>query len=177
MTERTVSTMLLVPSNPTQPTVAYSIPQHHGLWDAKIAKDKTVVEMKKAKTIHKACAENYGIWKAAKDGSKKLIRATVGEVYINKLKDRTTFFHKVFAHSHLEHLKKNFTGLHTLDIVTLQTNMLLLYKNAAGMPDFILTMEEARKKAKRADLPILDIELAMYATTSVLQSGDYKKET
>ncbi len=45
------------------------------------------------------------------------------------------------------------------------------------MPDFILTIEEAQKKAKRAELPILDIELAMYATTSVLQSGDYKKET
>ena len=45
------------------------------------------------------------------------------------------------------------------------------------MPDFILTMEEAQKKAKRAELPILDIELAMYATTSVLQLGDYKKET
>ena len=46
------------------------------------------------------------------------------------------------------------------------------------MPDFILTMEEAQKKAKRAELSILDIELAMYAATSVsvLQSGDYKKQ-
>ena len=53
--------------------------------------------------------------------------------------------------------------------------MLLLYKNAASMPDFILTMEEAQRKAKRAKLLILDIELAMYATTSVLQA--HKKET
>ncbi len=55
--------------------------------------------------------------------------------------------------------------------------MLLLYKNAASMLDFILAMEKAQKKAKQAELPILDIELAMYAATSVLQSGDYKKET
>jgi hypothetical protein len=68
-------------------------------------------------------------------------------------------------------------GLHALDIVALCTNMLLLYKNAASMPGFILTMEEAQKKAKQAELPILDIELAMYAAFSVLQSGDYKKET
>ena len=87
------------------------------------------------------------------------------------------FFHKVNAGELLEHLKKNSTELHTLDIVTLCTTMLLLYKKAASIPDFILTMEEAQKKAKRAKLPILDIELAMYATTSVLQSGDYKKET
>ncbi len=55
--------------------------------------------------------------------------------------------------------------------------MLLLYKNADSMPDFILTMEEAQKKAKRAELPILDIELAMYAATSVLHSAANKKET
>jgi hypothetical protein len=45
------------------------------------------------------------------------------------------------------------------------------------MPDFILVMEEAQKKAKRTELPILNIKLAVYAATSVLQSGNYKKET
>ena len=76
----------------------------------------------------------------------------------------------------VEHLEKNSKGLHVLDIVALRTNMLLLYKNAASMPDFILTMEEAQKKAKRAKLPILDIELSMYVATSVLQSGAHTKE-
>ncbi len=136
-----------------------------------------VVELKKADAMHKARSEDYGLWKAAEDGCKKLIRAAVEEVHINKLKDGTTFFHKVKARDLLEHLEKNSTGLHALNIVTLRTNMLLFYKNAASMPDFILTMEEAQKKAKRTELPILDIELAMYAATSVLQSGDYKKET
>jgi hypothetical protein len=55
--------------------------------------------------------------------------------------------------------------------------MLLLYKNAVNMLEFILNMEEAQKKGKRTELPILDIKLAMYAATSVLQSGNYKKET
>jgi hypothetical protein len=155
--------------------VAFPIPKCLGLWDEKIAKDATVVELKKAEAIHKARAENYGIWKAAEDGCKKLIRAAVEEVYINKLEDGTTFFHKVNAQELLEHLKKNSMGLHALDIVALRTNMLLLYKNAASMPDFILAMEEAQKKAKQAELSILDIELAMYTATSVLQSGDYKK--
>ncbi len=63
-------------------------------------------------------------------------------------------------------------GLHALNIVPLHSNMLILYKNAASMPDFILAMEEAKKKAMRVELPILNIELAMYAATSVLQSGD-----
>ena len=157
-------------------SVLFPIPKRLGLWDDKFVKDAMVVEMKNAKAIYKACAKDYGIWKAAKDGSKKLIRAAVEEVYINELKDGTTFFHKVFARDLLKLLEKNATGLHALDIVALRTKMLLLYKNAASMPDFILTVEEAQKKAKRDKLP-LDIELAMYAATSVLQSGDYKKET
>jgi hypothetical protein len=45
------------------------------------------------------------------------------------------------------------------------------------MPDFILAMEEAQKKIKLAELPILGMELAKYATTFMLQLGDYKKET
>jgi thymidylate kinase len=119
-------------------------------------------------------SEDYKIWKTAEDSCKKLICTAVEEVYINKLKDGTTFFHKVFARDLLEHLKKNSTGLHALNIVVLRLDTLLLYKNAASMPDFILAMEEAQKKAKHTELPILDIEVAMYA---VLQSGDYKKDS
>jgi hypothetical protein len=56
------------------------------LWDNKIAKDATVVEMKKAKAIHNACAKDYKIWKTAEDGCKKLSCAAVEEVYIIQLK-------------------------------------------------------------------------------------------
>ncbi len=82
--------------------------------------------MKKAEAIHKAHVEDYSIWKAAKDGSKKPICAADKEVYTNKLKDSTTLFRKMFACNLLENLKKNSTGLHGLDIVALCTNMLLL---------------------------------------------------
>jgi hypothetical protein len=40
---------------------SFPIPKCLGLWNNKIAKDTTVVEMKKAKAIHKACAEDYKI--------------------------------------------------------------------------------------------------------------------
>jgi hypothetical protein len=156
--------------------IAFPIPKRLGLWDDKVAKDATVVEIKKAKVIHKACSEDYKIWKTADNGCKKLIRAAVEEVYINNLKDATTFFHKVYKCDLLELLEKNSTGLHALDIVALHSNMLLLYKNTASMPDFILAMEEAQKKAKHAELLILDIELAMYIAISFLQLGNYKKK-
>jgi hypothetical protein len=37
---------------------AYPITKRIGLWDNRIAKDATVVKMKKAKAIHKAHAED-----------------------------------------------------------------------------------------------------------------------
>ena len=89
------------------------------LWDDKIAKDAMVVEMKKVKSIHKACSEDYRFWKMAKGGCKKLIRTVVEGVYINVLKDGTTFFHKVFVCDLLGHLTKNSTGLYALNIVAL----------------------------------------------------------
>jgi hypothetical protein len=38
--------------------IAFAIPKRPGLWDDKITKDRTVVEMKKAKAIHKACSKD-----------------------------------------------------------------------------------------------------------------------
>ncbi len=78
----------------------------------------------------------------AEDGCKKLIRTVVEEMYINKLRDGPTFFHKVFACDLLEHLEKNSTFLHAHNIIALRLNMLLLYKNAANIPDFILEESE-----------------------------------
>ncbi len=96
--------------------IVFPIPKCLGLWDDKITKDVTLVEMTKAKAIHKACSKDYKIWKTAEDGCKKLIRAAVEEVYINKLKDGTMFFHRVFVCDLLEHLDKNSTDLHALNI-------------------------------------------------------------
>ncbi len=38
-------------------------------------------------------------------------------------------------------------------------------------------MEEAQKKVKQGEHSILDIKMAMYAATSMLQLGDYKNKT
>jgi hypothetical protein len=125
-----------------------------------------VVEMKMAKAIHKALSKDYKIWKTSEDGCKKLIRATVKKVHINKLKDGTTFFRKVFTCDLLEHLEKNSTGLHAHDIAALCSNMLLLYKNTVSMPDFILAMEEVQKKAKRVVTAAATTFVTSLATTT-----------
>jgi hypothetical protein len=102
---------------------AFPVPKYLGLWDDKIAKDAMVVGTKKAEAIHKTCSKDYGIWKTAEDGCKKLICTTVEEVYINKLKDGTKFFHKVFVCDLLEHLIMNSLELHALNIFNLPSNI------------------------------------------------------
>jgi hypothetical protein len=42
-------------------TTAFSIPKRLDHWDDKIAKDVSVVEMKKVKAIHNARSKDYGI--------------------------------------------------------------------------------------------------------------------
>ena len=39
----------------------FPIPKRLGIWDDKIAKDMTMLEIKKAEAINKACSEDYGI--------------------------------------------------------------------------------------------------------------------
>jgi hypothetical protein len=53
--------------------IAFPIPKHLGLWDDNIANDATVAKMKKAEATNKACAKDYGIFKAVEEGYKKLL--------------------------------------------------------------------------------------------------------
>ena len=47
-------------------------------------------------------------------------------------------------------LNANSGGLHALDMLILQTNMHGYYAQANGIPQYIIMMEEAQKKAKLA---------------------------
>jgi hypothetical protein len=58
-------------------------------------------------------------------------------------------------------LDANSGGLHTVDMITLCTNMHRYYAQADGIPQYIIMLEEAQKKAKRVGMPIADIKLIM----------------
>ena len=50
-------------------------------------------------------------------------------------------------------LDANSGGLHAVDMISLRTNMMQYYVQADGIPQFIVMMEDAQKKAKRAACP------------------------
>jgi hypothetical protein len=50
------------------------------------------------------------------------------------------------------------------------------YVQADGIPQFIAMMEDAQKKAKRAGMPIADVELVMMASAAVLAAQHFLRE-
>ncbi len=44
---------------------------------------------------------------------------------------------------------------------------------ADGIPQYIIMLEEAQKKAKRAGMPITDIELVMMALAAILAAQHF----
>jgi hypothetical protein len=50
------------------------------------------------------------------------------------------------------------------------------YVQADGIPQFIFMMEDAQKKAKRAGMPIADVELVMMALAAVLAAQHFPRE-
>ena len=56
-------------------------------------------------------------------------------------------------------LGANSGGLHAIDMISLHTNMHQYYVQADGIPQYIIMLEDAQKKAKRAGMPIANAEL------------------
>ena len=70
----------------------------------------------------------------------------------------------------MDHLQLHCSGLHTLDVVVITSNMLTYYGDSAGIPEYINMIEDAQKKPQRKKLPIPDITLVDIAKKSILQA-------
>ena len=70
----------------------------------------------------------------------------------------------------------NSGGLHAIDMISLRTNMHQYYVQADGIPQYIIMLEDAQKKAKRAGMPIADIKLVMMASAAVLAAQHFPRE-
>ncbi len=73
-------------------------------------------------------------------------------------------------------LDANSRGLHALDMILLCMNMMQYYMQVDGIPQFIVMMEDAQKRAKRAGMLIADIKLVMMASAAVLAAQHFPRE-
>jgi hypothetical protein len=129
-----------------------------------------------AESAHKSCLDDYARYEVAKRGAAKFLHETINEVWYNDLKDTDTFYTKVTALKIMTFLDANSGGLHTINMISLHTNMHQYYTQADGIPQYIIMLEDAQKKAKRAGMPITDIELVMMASAAVLMAQHFLHE-
>jgi hypothetical protein len=155
---------------------AFKPPARLPLYDSSIADDATTVVRVRAEAAHKARLDDYASFEAAERGAAKFLRDVVDEVWYNDLKDADTFYTKVSALDIISFLDANSGGLHAIDMISLRTNMHQYYVQADGIPQYIIMMEDAQKKAKRAGMPIADIELVMMASAAVLAAQHFPRE-
>ncbi len=106
----------------------------------------------------------------------KFLHNIVAKIWYSNLKNADTFYTKVVAISIMSLLDTNCRGLHALNMILLCTDMMQYYVQADSIPQFIIMMEDAQKKAKRAGMPITDVELVMMASAAVLAAQHFPCE-
>jgi hypothetical protein len=146
------------------------------LYNSTITDSATTVVRIYAELAHKACLGNYASYKAAKHGTAKFLHDTMEEVWYNDLKDADMFYTKVMALDIITFLNTNSKGLHTVDMISFQTNMQDYYVQMDGIPQYINMLENAQKKAKRAGMPIANVKLIMMALVAVLVAQHFPCE-
>jgi len=143
------------------------------LYDKNIADNATTVVRVRAEAAHKPRLNDYASYEAAECGIAKFLRNVVDKIWNNDLKDTDTFYTKVTAIDIMAFLDANNGGLHAVDMISLRTNMMQYYTQADGIPQYIVMMEDAQKKAKRAGMPIADVKLVMMASAAVLAAQHF----
>jgi hypothetical protein len=147
---------------------AFKRPARLLLYNKNTADNAMTIVCVRAESAHRARLDDYASYKAAERGAAKFLHKVVAEVWYNDLKDADTFYTKVLALKIMAFLDDNSGGLHTINMITLRTNMHEYYAQADSIPQYIIMLEEAQKKAKRLGMPIADIKLVMMALAAVL---------
>jgi hypothetical protein len=112
----------------------------------------------------------------AKQGVSKFLHDVIDEIWYKDLKNANTFYWKITAINIMSLLDATSGGLHAFNMILLCTDMMQCHVQVDGIPQFIVMMEDAQKKAKRAGMPIADIELVMMASVAVLAAQHFPHE-
>jgi hypothetical protein len=121
-----------------------------------------------AEAAHASRLDNYASFEVAERGTAMLLHDIINKVWYNNLKDADTFYTKVTSPNIITLLDTNRGDLYALDMIALHTNMCQYYMQVDSIPQFIVMMKDALKKAKRAGMPIACVELIMMALVVVL---------
>jgi hypothetical protein len=144
------------------------------LYNRNIANNAMTIVCVCAKSAHKSRLDNYASYEAAKRGIAEFLHNVVDKIWYNDLKDVETFYTKVTAFKIMAQINANSGGLHAINMISLHLNITQYYVQADGIPQFIVMVEDAQKKAKWAGMPIANVELVMMALAAILVAHHFQ---
>ena len=142
-----------------------------------LADDAKHATIRKAEAIHRVKLQDEARRLAAETGASEFIRSVIDETWFKDLQDPDDFYTKVAAMDFLDHFEKNSTELAETEAVKIPLQMMQLYNESEGIPQYIKALEKAQRRSVRGKLPVSDNVLAATAINALLSTGDYKVET
>jgi len=106
----------------------FPVPTKPGAYDTSIPDDAKSVLRARSEAIHKARINDYLLYDAALRATHSFILGVIDDTYVRTLKDPTTYYTKVHPKSFLKHLRSTCGGLHSIDAVSLISDMQRCYE-------------------------------------------------
>ena len=142
-----------------------------------IADDAKPNTVRKEEAIHKVKLADESRRLAAEAGLSHFIFTVVDETWYKDLRDPDEFYTNVTAMNLLGHFESHSTELTKTEAVKIPMQMMALYKECEGIPQYIQALEKAQRRSVRGNLPVADNVLAATAINALLSTGDYKDDT
>ena len=145
-------------------------------YDPSVTRDTNAWEKQKLQALCNPRLNNQDRIRTTKHGCRIFILHAFKEVHCISLRDEDTYYEMVSPLELLAHFAKEIGGLEITDVVILISKLPGYWYSNPRVPQFIITMEEAQKKAKHSGLPITENWLAPFATSSLLLANSFSND-
>ena len=145
-------------------------------YDPSINESTAAWQQQKLTSLWRSRLDNQARIAATKHGCRQLILHAFDEVVYVTLKSEETFYELVDPLTILAHIATNIGGLEVTDVVALLLELPAYWATDPRVPQYVMRMEDAQRKATRADLPISDAWLAAFATSSLFQANSFPND-
>ena len=95
------------------------------------------------------------------------------ETYYITLRDKNTFYEMVTPLQILAHIADAIGGLEVTDVVALLAELPTYWAAVPNVPQYVMRLKEAQRKADCANLPISGAWLAVLVTSSLLHANSF----
>ena len=91
-------------------------------------------------------------YNAAKRAMVKFLKDLIDKTWYKDLKDIKSFYTKVMAFDLPDHLNWNCGGLHAIDLIHFNTEMMGCYAEVEGIPEYMNMLKDAQRNANQGKL-------------------------